>query len=135
MNITNKIRAGYPGIYIVSHEEQRAEAALVHIAKELKWKIFGWTVNHGRFDITNGETFDEDQLEVLKKLESLDEKTILVLKDYHIVLNEPDAMLYRSLKDALFHAKTANKCIIILAPVLVLPIDVQKLFSVVDLPL
>jgi len=135
MNITNKLRAGYPGIYIVTHEEQRAEAELVHIAKELKWKIFGWTISHGRFDVITGETFEEDQLAVLEKLESLDEKTILVLKDFHIILSEPDSMLYRRLKEALFHAKTANKCIIILAPVLVLPVDVQKLFSVVDLPL
>lgn len=135
MNITNKLRAGYPGIYIVTHEEQRAEKALVQTAKELKWKIFGWTVADGRFDITTGETFAEDQLEVLEKLESLDEKTILVLKDYHLILNEPNPLIYRKLKNALFHAKTTNKCIVILAPVLVLPVDLQKLISVIDLPL
>lgn len=135
MNITNKIRAGYPGIYIVTHEEQRAEAALVKIAEELKFRIFGWTISSGRFDIKSGETFEEDQLAVLDKLESLDEKTMLVLKDYHLILNEPNPIVYRKLKDALFHAKTANKCIIILAPVLVLPVDLQKLVSVIDLPL
>jgi AAA+ superfamily predicted ATPase len=135
MNITNKLRAGYPGIYIVTHEEQRAEAALLHTAKELKWKIYGWTINHGRFDIATGESKEEDQLQVLDGLEGLPEKTILVLKDYHLILNEPNAAIYRKLKDALFHAKTANKCIVILAPVLVLPVDVQKLFAVVDLPL
>ncbi len=135
MNITNKLRAGYPGIYIVTHEEQRAEAALRDTAKELKWKIFGWTVSQGRFDITTGEVFDEDQLAVLDGIEKLDEKTILVLKDYHLILNEPNAIIYRKLKDALFHAKTSNKCIVILAPVLVLPVDLQKLISVIDLPL
>jgi AAA+ superfamily predicted ATPase len=137
MNITNKIRAGYPGIYIVTHEEQRAEAELVRVAKELKFKIQAWSVTHGRFDVTEGTVIaeDEDQLGVLKAIEGLPEKTLIVLKDYHIILNDPNPMIYRLLKDALFHAKTANKCIVILAPVLVLPVDVQKLVAVIDLPL
>jgi AAA+ superfamily predicted ATPase len=133
MNITNKLRAGYPGIYIVTHEEARAEAALRKTAEELKWKIFAWTITTGRFNVIDGQTYDEDVLGVLDSIEKLDEKSLLILKDYHLHLDQP--LIFRKLKDALFLAKTQNKCIIILAPVLFLPTELEKLFAVVDLPL
>ena len=37
--ITNYIRAGYPGIYLVSHEEQRVEGELKAVATSLKHKL------------------------------------------------------------------------------------------------
>lgn len=135
MNITSKLRAGYPGIYIVTHEEARAEAALRKTATELKWTLFGWTLTAGRFNIETGQTTEENQLEVLDSVASLPEKSILVLKDYHMMLADPNPIVYRKLKDALFLAKTQNKCIVILAPVLKLPPELEKLFAVVDLPL
>lgn len=141
MNLTSKLRAGYPGLYIVTHEEQRAEAMLQATVAELKakhnqqWSLFGWTIAQGRFDITTGEAFDEDQLGVLDAVAGLPEKSILVLKDYHLILGEPNPLVYRKLKDALLRAKTENKCVIILAPRLLLTQELEKMFSVVDLPL
>ncbi|MEA3213251.1 MAG: hypothetical protein QOE70_6308 [Chthoniobacter sp.] len=34
-NITHYIRAGYPGLYLVSHEEQRVEAELKAVVEGL----------------------------------------------------------------------------------------------------
>ena len=38
--ITNYIRAGYPGIYLVSCEEARVEAELKHIAQSLDRALY-----------------------------------------------------------------------------------------------
>jgi hypothetical protein len=45
--IINYIRAGYPGLYLVSPEEQRVHAEIKQIAKELKYNLFFWSVVDG----------------------------------------------------------------------------------------
>ena len=137
MNINNKLRAGYPGIYLVTHEEPRADALLAATCKELKWNLHAWTITEGRFDTITGKNYEGagNPYDVLDCIASLPEKTLLILKDYHLFLENRDAVAFRKLKDALFLAKTSNKCIVILAPVLKLPVELEKLFAVVELAL
>ena len=40
----NYIRAGYPGLYLVSHEEQRVALEMTRIATELKYNLVFWSV-------------------------------------------------------------------------------------------
>jgi hypothetical protein len=42
--IINYIRAGYPGLYLVSHEEQRVALEMTRIAQELKYNLVFWSV-------------------------------------------------------------------------------------------
>ena len=46
-NIINYIRAGYPGLYLVSHEEQRVAVEMTLIAKDLKYNLVFWSVVDG----------------------------------------------------------------------------------------
>jgi len=41
--IINYIRAGYPGLYIVSPEEQRVAVEMTQIAKDLKYNLVFWS--------------------------------------------------------------------------------------------
>ena len=41
--IINYIRAGYPGLYLVSSEEQRVALEMNRIAKELKYNLVFWS--------------------------------------------------------------------------------------------
>jgi len=43
--ITNYIRAGYPGIYLVSCEEARIEAEMKAIIQALDYRLFGLVHN------------------------------------------------------------------------------------------
>ena len=45
--IMNYIRAGYPGIYLVSFEETRIEAEMKAIAQALDYRLFAWSVSEG----------------------------------------------------------------------------------------
>ena len=45
--IINYIRAGYPGLYLVSHEEQRVDGEIKAIAQELKYKLVLWSAVDG----------------------------------------------------------------------------------------
>ena len=70
----------------------------------------------------------------------MEEKSILILKDYHRFLNPEGApcplpIIFRKFKDALFDAEKHNKTIIILSLVLKLPPELEKLICVVDFAL
>jgi hypothetical protein len=49
--IINYIRAGYPGLYLVSHEEQRVDAEIKQVTKELGYSLFFWSVVDGLVDM------------------------------------------------------------------------------------
>ena len=52
--IINYIRAGYPGLYLVSAEEQRVALEMTRIAQELKYNLVFWSVVDGLVDTQKG---------------------------------------------------------------------------------
>lgn len=113
--ITNYIRAGYSGLYLVSHEEQRVDAELSRIAQELKYNLVFWSAVDGLVDTSKGTTSPaNDPLEALLAIQELKEKTIILLRDFHLFLQDPNPILIRQFKDVLQRAKTQNKTLIVL---------------------
>src|ERR1051326_7363708 len=53
-NIIHYLRAGYPGLYLVSPEEQRMEAELKAIAKEIGFHLYCWSATTGIVDTEKG---------------------------------------------------------------------------------
>src|SRR3974377_1713290 len=83
--IINHIRAGYPGLYIVSPEEQRVEAEMHQVAKDLNYRLHFWSVVDGLVDSKNGQSRQaNDPLEALLAVQDLKEKTIVLLRDFHL---------------------------------------------------
>ena len=85
--ITNYIRAGYSGLYIVSAEDQRVEAEIKAIAENLKFDLFFWNAVDGLLNASTGaQNTALDNLEALQAIEEQKEKTIILLKDFHLYL-------------------------------------------------
>jgi len=94
--ITHYIRAGYAGLYVVSSEEQRVEAEVKAIAQSLKHHLFYWSVADGLVDAKSGKAASaHDPLEALVAIEGLKDETIVLLKDFHLFLQEPNPILMR----------------------------------------
>jgi hypothetical protein len=75
--IINYIRAGYPGLYLVSHEEQRVAVEMTRIAHELKYNLVFWSVVDGLVDVEKGTNNSaNDPLEALIAIRDLKEKTL-----------------------------------------------------------
>jgi SpoVK/Ycf46/Vps4 family AAA+-type ATPase len=133
--IINYIRAGYSGLYIVSAEEQRVEAELKTIAKEIHYHLHFWSVVDGLVD-TEGKIINaNDPLEVLEKVEDLPEQTIILLKDYHLFLSDPNPILIRKFKDVLLSAKSKSKTLIVLGCRLNLPNELEHELTVLEFAL
>jgi endo-alpha-1,4-polygalactosaminidase (GH114 family) len=96
--IINYIRAGYPGLYLVSHEEQRVALEMTRIAQELKYNLVFWSVVHGLVDTQKGTNNSaNDPLEALIAIKDLKEKTLIPLRDFHLFLQDPNpALVYQN---------------------------------------
>ena len=100
--ITNYIRAGYAGLFLVSHEEARVEAELKAIAQALKHPLHAWSITEGLIDTARGTMRDcNDPLEALTAIAELPENSILLLRDFHAFFEDPNPVLIRQLKDQL----------------------------------
>lgn len=134
--ITNYIRAGYPGLYVVSPEELRVEAELKAIVERLNYTLHFWSVVDGLIDVKAKTAKNaNDPLEALEAVGSLPEKSVVLLKDFHLFLNEPNPILLRKLKDTLLHAKMKQKQVIILGCRLCLPAELEHELTVVEFKL
>jgi hypothetical protein len=82
------IRAGYPGLYLVSHEEQRVALEMTRIAKDLKYNLVFWSAVDGLVDVSKNSTIPaNDPLEALIAIKDMKEKTLILLMDFHLFLH------------------------------------------------
>ncbi len=135
--ITNYIRAGFAGLYLLTHEEVRAEAELKQLADDLGYTLFSWTVTQGLLNTGNGNVEAIlDPVDAINAVSEIPEKSILVLNDFHQFLGDAgqpaSPLITRSLKEKVREARTAGKVIIILGCSLGLPIEIEKEFTVIE---
>lgn len=133
--IINYIRAGYSGLYLVSPEEQRVEAEIKQIAQELQYHLHFWSVVDGLVDMEGKVINAEDPMEVLNKIDELPEKSLILLRDYHMFLADANPILIRKFKDVLMNAKTKNKTLIVLGCRLCLPPELERELTVLEFAL
>ncbi len=130
------LRAAYPGLYLLTHEEQRIEAEFKAVAEHLGYTLCFWSLADGLVNTTTNKATDApDPLAALDAVATLPEKSVLLLKDYHLFLRDPNALLLRKLKDTLLHAKTRQKHLVIPACRLCLPPELEREFAVIEFPL
>jgi SpoVK/Ycf46/Vps4 family AAA+-type ATPase len=121
------LQAGYPILWIVSHEEQRVLDLLRKLAPG--WKVRVWSCTRG---VEPGAT-DRTPLEALALAGNAEIPLILVMLDVHSHLHDP--MVVRALRDFAAVAGKAGKHAVIVSPVLELPVELEKDVAVLDLPL
>lgn len=133
------IQSRCPLLYLTSHEEDRVIKHISHIAKDLKKKFYTWSITTGLVEmnvpedeISDLESFN-DPTDILHHIERSKEDAIFLLKDFHCFME--DFTTVRKLRDLFNSLKTSYKNIIILAPTLKLPIELNKEITVLDIPL
>jgi hypothetical protein len=136
------IRAKYPILYLVSWEERRIEQILRQVAALRRKKLYGWTLTDGIRALDGYEGFLPDPatsspVRALDTIAASTEAAIFILKDFHPFLDEqrPTAdqpLILRKLRDITNHLKESRKTLVILAPVLRFPADLEKDITVLD---
>jgi SpoVK/Ycf46/Vps4 family AAA+-type ATPase len=123
-------RSGYPLVYIVTQEEDRALRLVEAAALAAKRPVVRWSASLG---FAGAEEIEHDPGAAIESLASITDPSFFVMLDLHPYLNTPAVV--RRLRDRLNEAVTRRQTIVIIAPVLTLPPDLEKESAVIDLPL
>ena len=129
--VRNYVRAGYPAIYVTTHEETRGLRDLQEVAKSTNLSVRIWSCTEGLADPDSGTTEDvRDPYALLQSISGLSD-TMVILRDFHLFPIETDPLLNRGVREAILAAKRRGNVICFLSPRLVLPTELEKLVVVV----
>ncbi len=149
-HLTNLFKARFSFVYIPTWEEIRIVDLITKIAnnvKTIKTKrdVFIWScteglkknLKDGQESVNNGN----EPIDALNFIDNYNNPAILILKDIHPLLGQnnrnADYNLIRKIRDVAGSLKNADvsKNVVIIAPSLVLPLELQKDITVVDFDL
>lgn len=148
-SIANYISAGFACLYAVSHEEERITLEIRKMAKDMGYTLWSWTVTDGLKSV-DGEVIKEtgDPLKALVAFidhdkgkggapsgKQIKNKSIVVLKDFHMFLKPANAFIVRRLKEAIMIGRASNRHLIILGCQLNLPPELEKELTVIEFEL
>ena len=129
-------------IEMVSYEDKRIQGFVNHIAKKLGMNWYVWNEVNGlsRFDFRTKKFEKEedisDYLDILNFFtETLEKNAMLVLQDFHHILNRNDPRILRKFREILQDKTLNNKVIILSMPVKCVPEDLSKELSVIEVGL
>jgi hypothetical protein len=131
------IAAAFSGIWIHTLEPDEAERELIVEARARNWKLAIWDVagglrlcGHDNDQVTTGAG---DPLAALRALPSLGDPegtAILVLHQFHRFLNSPEVI--QTVFRQLVAGKQQRTFVIVLASVVAIPVELEKLFVVLE---
>lgn len=124
-------RSGYPIVYVVTQEEDRALELVESAAKAVRKDFFRWSVSEG-FGAEDDAARGDAGLAV-EAVSASEDAALFVLLDLHPYLDDPKVV--RQLRDALPTLTRRRQSVVIVAPELNLPSGLEKETAVVDLPL
>ena len=132
------VRARYSLVYLVSSEEQRVEAMLASLAETHGKPLLGWSIVGGLRRLGGARTGGapeaaKEPLEAIAAIGKLSEPALVVLKDFHPYLADPTVV--RALRELAQALKSTYTTVVLLSPTLVIPPELEKEVSVLDVPL
>jgi AAA+ superfamily predicted ATPase len=140
--IETLIRARYPILYITSSEETRVLQVVQDIARRRQKKLFEWAYSTGIVPAGTSiqsqkhrNAATKDPLAALDQVIEQVEPAIFLFKDLHPFLTKSNFAVIRKLKDIALHLKNSFKTIVLVAPVLEIPAELEKEITVLTFPL
>jgi ATPase family associated with various cellular activities (AAA) len=132
------VRACFTGLWIESHEHEDALAEIARLCHAENWRLATWDIDRGL--LIGNQKSDEtaqDPLAAIRALSALadpDGTALLVLVNFHRFLNSPE--IVQALVRQITAGKQNRTFVAVLAPVVQIPVELEKLFVCLehDLP-
>ena len=128
------VRACFTGLWIESHEHQDALVAIAQLCRQEDWKMATWDIEQGlKIPGTEADTGAGDPLAAIRSINSLatpDGTAILVLQNFHRFMQS--AEIVQAIAQQVITGKQNRTIVVVLAPVVQLPVELEKLFVVVE---
>jgi ATP-dependent 26S proteasome regulatory subunit len=145
-DLTTYIRAGYPILYVVTGEEDRAIDLLDEMLRQAHtWtqprQLHIWSITRGFVDLDGKKSLQDDTRrpeQALLAMRAAREPGVFVFKDFHPYLKDGAqnaSLTIRLLRDLAPELKGSGKTLVWLSPVQEIPPELEKDITLVDLPL
>jgi hypothetical protein len=131
--LTESIRACFTGLWIESHEHADALLDIQQLCNRENWRLATWDIDQGLTAAGEPVPGVADPLSAIRALASLsqpDGTTLLVLQNFHRFLQS--AEIVQSLARQIFAGKQTRTFLVILAPIVSIPVELDKLFLVLE---
>jgi hypothetical protein len=136
--LTDYVHAAFPGLWIHTVESDEAEREIVRHAQQQMWKVAIWDVANGlRLPQAAGSARPDagagDPLAALRALPALAEPNgtaLLLLHNFHKFVGSAEVM--QATLTALIAGKQQRTFVVVLAPVVQIPVELEKLFVVLE---
>jgi hypothetical protein len=133
--LTDYINAAFTGLWILTSEPDEAEREIVRHAGNQNWNVAVWDIASGLRapGKPSASHSDADPLAALRSLSGLaDENSsgLLVLHNFHRFLNSHEAV--QTTFTQLVAGKQKRTFVIVLAPTVNIPVELEKLFVVLE---
>jgi chloramphenicol 3-O-phosphotransferase len=138
--LTDYVNAAFSGLWVLTQEADEAEREITQLARSRGWKLAAWDVASGLRVLSEGafrgDSMPGDPLAVLRAVPTLADRdgTALVLLDnFHKFIGNPEVA--QTAFAQLVAGKQQRTFLVVLAPVVQIPIELEKLFVVLEHPL
>jgi hypothetical protein len=135
--VSESVRACFTGLWIQSHEHQDALAEIAELCRRESWRLATWNIASGLSlpgrQSSSGDGTGHDPLTALRSLPAMagqDGTAILVLENFHRFLASPE--IGQTLLQQIVTGKQTRGFVVIVAPVVAIPIELERLFVVIE---
>lgn len=137
-SLAEYICAAFSGLYVQTFEPDEALREIADLCRQQQWRLTVWDIDRG---LTADSTVPEgatvasltsDPLAPIKALAGMtspDGASILVLRNFHRFLGS--AEIVQALEHQLAQGKTQRTFVVVLAPIIQLPVELERLFVIV----
>ncbi|MBF0406815.1 MAG: AAA family ATPase [Candidatus Riflebacteria bacterium] len=136
-NIDVLIRAKYPILYIVSHEEERIEKLIFQLSRAQNKKCYTWSITRGLLpygtDFQSKKNISQstrDPQEAIEGIFESLENAIYIFKDYHPYLD--NVSIIRRMRELASFLRDSPRTLIIISPILKIPCELEKEITVAE---
>jgi hypothetical protein len=136
--LTDYVHAAFTGLWIVTQEPDEAEREILRHARQQQWKVAIWDVANGLrlvadADRTTPEAGAGDPLAALRALPALADghgTALLLLHNFHKFVANPEVI--QTTFAQLVAGKQQRAFVVVLAPIVQIPIELEKLFVIIE---
>jgi len=119
------VNSNYPIIYVDTWEESRAAEILELVAQETNLPLYVWSTTQGMCRAGGAPIYNtQEPAQVLAQIGGLDGEGLFLLMDFHKYLDQ--SAVVRKLRDLAAKFKGERHAIVISAPVVTIPIELEK---------
>jgi hypothetical protein len=140
--LSEYVRACFTGIWVQSFEHDDAIVEIARLCRQQRWSLATWDIDRGltlagQNDDTSAAVSAPDPLAAIKALAAFatqDGTALLVLRNFHRFLGSPEVV--QALDSAILAGKQHRTFVVVLAPVIQIPVELDRQFIVIehDLP-